>query len=89
MKPVLQIPNDCSKELSNKLSTRYHLLAPDAIEISQKPPHVPQKFISSDPQPPAATSILSAAIEPPNENGQRIAMTAIATLPKNPYASIE
>ena len=42
MKPVLQVPNECSKELSNIFSKRYHLLGPDAIEVSQQPPNVSQ-----------------------------------------------
>ena len=34
IQPVLKVPNDCSTELSKKLSKRHHLLAPEAIEIS-------------------------------------------------------
>ena len=46
IQPVLKLPNDCSRELSKKLSKRYHLLAPDAIEIPQKLPTVPHKTLT-------------------------------------------
>ena len=89
IQPVLEVPNDCSEELSRKLWKRYHLLALDAIEISQTLPTVPHKKINSDPKPQAATSFSPAASIPTYENRTRIAVTAIAPQQENPYASIE
>ena len=54
IQPVLKVRNHCSTELSKKLSKRYHLLAPDAIEISQKLPTVPHKNINSESNPKQA-----------------------------------
>ena len=65
IQPVLKVPNDCSTELSRKLSKRYHLLAPDAIEITQKLPNVPQKNINSESKIQAVTSFSPAALIPP------------------------
>ena len=89
MKPVLQVPYNCSKELSTKLAKRYHLIAPDAIEISPKLPTVPHKNNNSEPNLQAATSFSPAALIPANENGTLIAVTAIAPQQEGHYATIE
>ena len=86
---MLRDPNECSKELSKKLSKRWHLLGPDAIEMSQKPPNVSHKNINSHPNLQAATSFLPAALIPTYENRTGIAVTAIAPQLENPFASIE
>ena len=89
IQPVLKNPNDCSTELSKKLSKRYHLLAPDAIEIPQKFPTVSHKNINSESNLQAATSFSPAALIPTYENGTRIVVTAIAPQQEGHYASIE
>ena len=86
---MLKVPNDCSTELSKKLSHRYHLLAPDAIEISQKLPTVPHKNVNSESNLQAATSFSPAALIPTYENGTRIAVTAIAPQQEGHYATFE
>ena len=88
-KPVLQSPNECSKDLPKKLFKRYHLFATAAIEISQKVPHVAHKIINKDQHLPAAISKLSAALEPLYANRHRIAMTAMAPHQENPFAFLE
>ena len=74
-----------------KFPKRYHLLVPHAFEFYQKPPHVPHKNTNSDPHPPVATSILSAAFETTYENRKRKATTTTAIAPgrENPFMSIE
>ena len=89
IKPVLQVPNECSKELSNKPSKRYLLLGPDAIEISQKLPTVPRENINFDPNLQTATSFSPVALIPTYENGTRIAVTAMTPQQENVCATIE
>ena len=86
---MLQVPNECSKELSTKISKRCHLLGPDAIEISPKLPTVPHKNIKSESNLQAATSFSPAALIPTYENGTRIAVTAIAAQQEAHYATLE
>ena len=86
---MLQVPNECSKEFSNKLSKRYHLPAPDTIEMSQKLPTVPHENKNSDTNPQAVTSIPPAASIPTYVNGRRIAVTAIESQQEGHYATIE
>ena len=85
---MLKVPNDCATELSKKCSKRYHLLASDAIEISQKSPTVPYKNINSDPNLQAANTFSPAALTT-YENGTRIAVTAIAPQQEGHYATIK
>ena len=86
---MLKVPNDCSTELSKKISKRYHLLFPDAIEISHKLPTVPHIDNNSVPNLLAATSFSPAALIPTYENLTRIALTAIAHQQEGYYATIE
>ena len=58
---MLRVPNDCSEELSEKLSERYNLLGPHATDFSQERLHVVYKCIDSDRHLPAATSFVPAA----------------------------
>ena len=88
-KPVLQVPNEFSKELLTKLPKRYHLPGPIGIESSQKLQNVPHQNIHSDPNLRAATSSFSAASILIYENPTLIALTDIATEQEHPYASIE
>ena len=64
IKQLLKVPKEFAAELSNKHSKLYHLLRPDAIEMSQKPTKVPLKIFNSYRNPQAAISFSSAALIP-------------------------
>ena len=85
---MLQVPNEGPKELSTKLSKRYHLLGPDAIKILLKLPTVPHKNVNCESDLQAATSFSPAASKPVYENGTRRAVIAIAPQQEGHYANI-
>ena len=89
IKPVLQVPNKCSKKFSTKFFKRNHLLGPDAIEITRKLPTVPHEHINSDHDLQAAPSFSPAASIPTYQNGTRIFVTATALQQEGHYDTME
>ena len=59
IQPVLEVPNECSKEFSEELAKCCHLLGPDSIQISQKPPNG-RENITSGSNLQASTSLSPA-----------------------------
>ena len=87
IRPVLQVPKECSRNLSQKLSKRYHPICNNANESSETPPKVSQKAPLSDPIQAASSS--SAASEPSYAETPRFVLTDTTPKQETIYASID